>query len=126
LLSNWGYDTFFAHTHLVADFYRQKRDVFAKALDVHLKGLAEWNMPEAGMFFWIKLYLPTSSQAPEGDSEKVILEKALAAGVLALPGKAFFTVSRKTPYVRCAFSLLDEADVNEALRRLAEVVRSCH
>lgn len=91
-----------------------------------MKGLAEWNIPEAGMFFWIKLRLPTSSQAPEGDSESVIREKALAAGVLALPGKSFFLVNRATPYVRCAFSLLDEADVNEGLRRLAEVVRSAH
>jgi tryptophan aminotransferase len=52
LLSEWGYDTFFDHTRRVANFYREKRDIFAKALDRHLTGLAEWTIPNAGMFFW--------------------------------------------------------------------------
>ncbi|KAG8821443.1 hypothetical protein FRC17_009826 [Serendipita sp. 399] len=131
LFNSWGYDMFFAHTRLVSEFYRQKRDVFASALDRHLKGLAEWTLPEAGMFFWIKLYVPPSSNtsngaqdAKEGDSEKLIREKALEAGVLALPGKSFFVKARTTPYVRTAFSLLDENEVDEALRRLAVVVRA--
>jgi tryptophan aminotransferase len=33
-------------------------------------------------------------------------------------------LGRATPYVRASFSLLDEADVNEALKRLAGVVKS--
>jgi DNA-binding transcriptional MocR family regulator len=53
LLSDWGYDTFFEHTRLVSEFYRKKRDVFAKAMERHLTGLAEWTIPEAGMFFWL-------------------------------------------------------------------------
>jgi tryptophan aminotransferase len=52
LVEEWGYDNFFAHTRAVADFYRQKRDVFDAALNMHLGGLAEWCTPEAGMFFW--------------------------------------------------------------------------
>jgi tryptophan aminotransferase len=51
-LSEWGYETFFEHTRRVSNFYREKRDVFAKALDRHLTGLAEWTIPDAGMFFW--------------------------------------------------------------------------
>ncbi|KAG8756584.1 hypothetical protein FRC14_002926 [Serendipita sp. 396] len=123
LLNSWGYDTFFAHTRLVSEFYRKKREVFTLALDRHLQGLAEWTIPEAGMFFWIKLHLPPSNESAEGDSESLIRDKALEAGVLALPGKSFFVNSRKTPYVRTAFSLLDEKDVDEALRRLAAVIK---
>ena len=67
--------------------------------------------------------MPSTPTAPEGDSERVIREKALEAGVLALPGKTFFVLGRATPYVRCAFSLLEEDEVNEALRRLAAVVK---
>jgi DNA-binding transcriptional MocR family regulator len=52
LVEEWGYNNFFAHTRAVADFYREKRDVFESALNEHLGGLAEWCTPEAGMFFW--------------------------------------------------------------------------
>jgi tryptophan aminotransferase len=43
------------HTETVANFYRKKRDVFESAMKKHLSGLAEWNTPEAGMFFWCVL-----------------------------------------------------------------------
>lgn len=52
LLEAWGYDAFIAHTHSVSAFYREKRDIFERALNNHLAGLAEWSTPEAGMFFW--------------------------------------------------------------------------
>ena len=52
VLSRWGYDGFFQHTDRVAEFYREKRDVFERAMHRHLDGLAEWTPPEAGMFYW--------------------------------------------------------------------------
>ena len=52
LLSKWGPEGLRAHTARVAGFYRAKRDVFAAAMTRHLTGLAEWSVPEAGMFFW--------------------------------------------------------------------------
>ena len=70
-----------------------------------------------------KLLLPPSEGAPEGDSEALIREKAIEAGVLALPGTSFFISGKPTPYVRASFSLLPEKDVDEALRRLAKIVR---
>lgn len=117
LLRSWGRDGFLAHTRKVADFYRAKRDVFEAAMRRHLHGLAEWNTPEAGMFFWFKLLL-----GEDGDSESVIRTKAFAGGVLALPGTVFFPNGERTAYVRASFSLLDEELVNEALRRLRVVL----
>jgi tryptophan aminotransferase len=52
LVEKWGYAGFFAHTQAVAEFYREKRDAFEKALQTHLGDLAKWSAPEAGMFFW--------------------------------------------------------------------------
>ena len=52
LLQSWGYDGFQKHTEHVSAFYRMKRDVFERAMQTHLSGLAEWTLPEAGMFFW--------------------------------------------------------------------------
>jgi len=52
LLRSWGREGFLAHICRVADFYRNKRDIFEAAMRRHLHGLASWNSPEAGMFFW--------------------------------------------------------------------------
>lgn len=52
ILDSWGYDGFKTHTEAVSAFYREKRDVFESAMRKHLTGLAEWDTPEAGMFFW--------------------------------------------------------------------------
>ena len=65
----------------------------------------------------------------EGDSEHVIRTTAAQHGVLALPGTIFFPnavdekgARRKSAYVRAAFSLMDEEDVHEALKRLRAAV----
>lgn len=63
-----------------------------------------------------------SEQDGAGDSESIIRTKALERGVLALPGTAFLPNGRKTAYVRAAFSLTGEEEVNEAIRRLREVI----
>lgn len=52
LLKRWGYDGFFGHATRVAEFYRKKRDVFQEAMLRHLSDVAEWSVPEAGMFMW--------------------------------------------------------------------------
>ncbi|KAI6033361.1 pyridoxal phosphate-dependent transferase [Pisolithus marmoratus] len=121
LLEQWGYDDFYAHTKAVSEFYREKRDVFEKAMRTHLDGLAEWSTPEAGMFFWFKLLLNPDSDE-EGDSKELIEKKAYEGGVLALPGAVFLPNGRKTTYVRAAFSLSTEEQVSEALERLRVVI----
>ncbi|KAG8913036.1 hypothetical protein FRC00_003209 [Tulasnella sp. 408] len=89
----------------------------------HLTGLAEWSIPEAGMFVWFKLLLPPTRDSDEGDSEDLIVRRALKEKVLALPGTSFFTNGRTSAYVRASFSVLPEEHFDEAMRRLAAVVR---
>ncbi|KAK7682478.1 hypothetical protein QCA50_014278 [Cerrena zonata] len=123
LLNSWGYDEFLKHTETVSQFYKGKRDVFEAAMQKHLGGLAEWTPPESGMFYWFKLLLPAASDSDsEGDSEALIRTKAFENGVLALPGTVFLPNGRKTAYVRASFSLLEESQVDEALKRLREVI----
>ncbi|EJD49564.1 TdiD protein [Auricularia subglabra TFB-10046 SS5] len=118
LLSKWGIKGLQAHTTGVAAFYRGKRDIFQRAMEHHLTGLARWSVPLAGMFFWFELILPSG-----GDSKELIETKAFKGGVLALPGTVFYANGRKTAFVRASYSLLDEGQVNEALKRLATVIR---
>jgi len=121
LVEEWGYEGFFKHTEAVAEFYKEKRDAFEKAMQTHLGGLAEWRTPEAGMFFWFKL-LTDPDPTKEGDSKELIQKKALESGVLALPGASFFPKGNRTAYVRAAFSLSTEEQVNEAMRRLKTIL----
>ncbi|KAJ7253440.1 PLP-dependent transferase [Mycena rebaudengoi] len=123
LLEGWAYEGFHRHVDGVAAFYRGRRDVFEGAMRRYLgaeseggRVLAEWVMPEAGMFYWFKLILP------ESDSAAFIRTTAFAHGVLALPGTVFLPDGRRSAYVRAAFSLLGEAEVGEAVRRVREAV----
>ncbi|KAG9076258.1 hypothetical protein FRC06_009603 [Ceratobasidium sp. 370] len=122
LLAEWGFPKFDAHIAHVSAFYKQKRDVFEAAMKRRLAGLAEWDTPQAGMFFWFKLKLPSVLDGEDGDSERLIREKAVEHGILALPGTAFYPNGEKSAFVRAAFSLLSPEDVDEGLRRLAEVI----
>ncbi|WFC99755.1 tryptophan transaminase [Malassezia yamatoensis] len=129
LIHYWGVDGFLRHVANVAKMYMERRDMFGRQLDRILgaeseKPLATYVTPVAGMFYWIKLHLPPTPDAPEGDSYQVISQKALEFGVLAMPGAAFFADKRKTPYVRASFSLIEPDEANEALLRLRQAVLS--
>ncbi|WFD43861.1 tryptophan transaminase [Malassezia psittaci] len=129
LIQYWGVDGFLRHVTNVARMYKERRDMFGRQLDTILGGesempLATYVTPVAGMFYWIKLHLPPTPEAPEGDSYQVISQKALEFGVLAMPGAAFFADQRKTPYVRASFSLIQPDEAREALFRLRKAVLS--
>ncbi|KAJ7574349.1 PLP-dependent transferase [Mycena floridula] len=123
MLESWSYEGLEAHTRAVSAIYRRKRNLFNDCLKKHLSGLAEWNLPQAGMFFWIKLHLGRSEN--EGDSEMTMEQLGLECGILAVPGAAFLTSSeRTTSFVRCSFGLLPEHDYEEAAKRLRDLVIS--
>lgn len=50
------------------------------------------------------------------------MNKALKKRVLAIPGDAFMPMGNKTPYIRVSYSNVNKEDMDEALRRLAEVI----
>jgi len=119
LVSKWGVQGFLTHAQSVADFYAARRERFEAIAHKHLDGLATWVSPVAGMFLWIDL-------SPSGikDSYDLILKEALAKGVLAVPGFAFYPNGRKSSHVRTSFSLVDlEHEAEKGMARLAEAIR---
>ncbi|KAF7364389.1 Aminotran-1-2 domain-containing protein [Mycena sanguinolenta] len=120
LLSRWGPQGFLAHCAGVAAFYRTRRDTFERVARKHLSGLADWTSPVAGMFLYIKLLVHPDGRT--SDSLKIILEKAVNKGVLAVPGTAFMPLAGPTPFVRVSFSLIEEDMAEEACRRLREAI----
>ncbi|KAJ3522241.1 hypothetical protein NMY22_g11975 [Coprinellus aureogranulatus] len=128
LLKEWGIEGFLKHAEHAANFYKRRRDVMQACLEKHLKGLAEWTVPEAAMFFWLKLKLPKSgvdlqNVDIDGDSTTFIRTKAIDRGVLVLPGATSYVDGRTTAYVRVSFSVLSDEETEEAIRRLATVLK---
>lgn len=81
LLKYWGVQGFVEHGQRVAAFYAARRDKFEALAHKHLDGLATWVSPVAGMFLWLDV-------SPIKDSYDLVMNEALAKGVLAVPGFA--------------------------------------
>ena len=62
--------------------YRVKRDHFAALLDQHFDGLADWQIPAGGLFFWLTL--------KAGCDTRVLVERAIERGVAFMPGEPFY------------------------------------
>jgi 2-aminoadipate transaminase len=101
----------------LVDFYRHKRDLFAAALTRHFGGLASWETPAGGLFFWIRLHQPIDTRA--------LLPLAIEAGVAFMPGEAFYPDdAAATGTLRLNFSHADEADIDRGLATLAGLCAS--
>ncbi|XP_056614169.1 kynurenine/alpha-aminoadipate aminotransferase, mitochondrial [Triplophysa dalaica] len=117
LLHSWGQDGFLKHIDGVIEFYRCQRNAILFSADKWLKDVAEWHPPMAGMFLWIKL-------KDIKDTQQLIMERALEKEVLLVPGGAFnINSSDPSPYVRAAFSLSTPQQIDEAFRRLADLIK---
>jgi kynurenine/2-aminoadipate aminotransferase len=116
ILESMGMSGLLEHTKKISEFYRDRMHIFLKLVEKHLTGLAEWNPPAAGMFFWIKLLGVT-------DSYRLIREKAMEQKVILIPGAAFLPHEGTSPYVRAAFSTASPEQMDEALRRFALLLK---
>ncbi|ETE68304.1 Kynurenine/alpha-aminoadipate aminotransferase, mitochondrial, partial [Ophiophagus hannah] len=107
LLQQWGLNGFLDHVDSVVDFYKQQRDVMLNAADKWLKGLADWHIPAAGMFLWIKI-----KGVP--DTQELIMKKALEKQVLLVPGCSFnINSSDPSSHVRASFSLSSPSQIDQ-------------
>jgi 2-aminoadipate transaminase len=100
----------------VVALYRRKRDAFADALEKHFGGLARWQMPPGGLFFWLEL-------SRRLDTRK-LLPRAIERGVAFMPGETFFPGRMDAcGALRLNFSHATESQADAGLRILAELVR---
>uniref|UniRef100_A0A8C5WYD9 Kynurenine/alpha-aminoadipate aminotransferase, mitochondrial n=1 Tax=Laticauda laticaudata TaxID=8630 RepID=A0A8C5WYD9_LATLA len=117
LLQQWGLNGFLDHVDSVVDFYKQQRDVMLNAADKWLKGLADWHIPAAGMFLWIKI-----KGVP--DTQELIMKKALDKQVLLVPGCSFnINSSDPSSHVRASFSLSSPSQIDQGFQRLAGLIK---
>ncbi|MCY1369461.1 2-aminoadipate transaminase [compost metagenome] len=86
------------------------------ALEEHFSELADWNVPEGGLFFWLTLKQPLDT--------RTLLNPALEQNVAFMPGEPFFAHPEQNPgYLRLNFSHVAPERLGEGLRRLATVIR---
>jgi DNA-binding transcriptional MocR family regulator len=95
--------------------YRRRRDAMLAALQRHMPEGATWTKPKGGLFVWVRL--------PEGVDAAALLDRAVKeAGVAFVPGAAFFHDSRDRNTLRLSFSLATEAQIEDGIARLAQLI----
>eukprot|EP01030_Chromulinospumella_sphaerica_P017002 gene17002-16823_t len=107
-----GYDQ---HLGRLRAAYAGKRQALLAALDRHMPAGVSWTRPEGGMFVWLTL--------PEGMDGSALLEQALAEERVAfVPGEPFFAEVASASCLRLSYSLPNDADLEEGVRRLGRLI----
>ena len=112
-----GSEQYRGHLAELRDFYRIRRDAMQAALLEHFGDLAEWEIPQGGLFFWLTLKQPLDT--------RTLLDAALAQNVAFMPGEPFFIDPDANPgHLRLNFSHVAPERLGEGLRRLSEVIQA--
>lgn len=111
-----GSEKYQQHLVQLRSFYRERRDAFQAALERHFAELADWQVPQGGLFFWLTLKQPLDT--------RTLLAPSLDQDVAFMPGEPFFSEpDQHHGSLRLNFSHIDPARLDEGLKRLAAVVR---
>jgi 2-aminoadipate transaminase len=85
------------------------------ALEKHLAGLAQWQRPVGGMFFWLEL--------PAGLDAMALLPQAVEAGMAFVPGEPFFAEAPVRHTLRLSFVTVAADKIEVGVAALAGVLR---
>ncbi|XP_031831655.1 kynurenine/alpha-aminoadipate aminotransferase, mitochondrial-like isoform X2 [Nomia melanderi] len=116
LLCAWDMQTLQQHYDSVQKFYLDRRDIMLASVQKHLTGLAEWNVPNGGMFVWIKI-------PGINDTMELVKQKCVSHGIFLLPGHAFnCDFSKPDQYVRLSYSYATPEEIEKALSTIATII----
>ncbi|XP_031831649.1 kynurenine/alpha-aminoadipate aminotransferase, mitochondrial-like [Nomia melanderi] len=117
LLSTWDMQKLQQHFDGVRKFYLDRRDIMLATVQKHLTGLAEWNVPEGGMFIWIKV-------PGINDVMELVEKKCVSHGIFLIPGHAFnCDFSKPDQHIRLSFSYATPEEIEKALSTVARLIR---
>ncbi|CAL7950900.1 unnamed protein product [Xylocopa violacea] len=116
-LDTWGLEGKQQHFNDVQNFYRERRDIMLSIIEKHLTGLAEWNVPKAGMFFWIRI-------KKMKDVMELASKKCTSQKIFLIPGHAFnYDRSKPDAHLRLCYSYATPEEIDKALSTLAKLIR---
>jgi len=104
-----------AHLRRSCQIFRKRRDVMVKAIKKYLPDDMEFEVPQGGLFIWLKLSDSLSSDD--------LLPLALKEGVDFVPGIRFFPdTSQGKSWMRLNFVVQSPDGIEEGIRRLGRAI----
>ena len=103
-----------SHVPTIRARYKVQRDAMQAALQKHVAGLAQWQRPVGGMFFWLEL--------PAGIDAMALLPKAIEAGMAFVPGEPFFASAPLRNTLRLSFVTVAADRIEAGVAALAGVL----
>jgi aromatic amino acid aminotransferase I len=143
-LAAWGEAGLDAHLRQIQAEYARRCAVLCRAAARELSGgLAEWHVPRAGMFLWVKINgVEDAVEVWDAlhDAKVIVCPGRVMAAAAGGGGGSFRQVDNahidqsagvvgnevKSPFVRVAFSSVDSAGLKEGMKRLGSVLRKHH
>lgn len=97
--------------------YKEKRDIFIDAMEDNLPDSVSWNVPDGGMFVWLK--------TPVGTKAMDLHELCVERGLVIMPGEPFHT-SGGANTIRLNFATPDEDGIQRGMRILGDACRDLY
>ena len=104
-----------SHVPTIRARYKAQCTAMAEALTRHLPPGCEWQRPQGGMFFWLRL--------PAGCDAMALLPLAVAAGIAFVPGTPFYAHGADVRTLRLSFVTLSPEDIGSGVAILGRVLR---
>jgi len=104
-----------AHVATIKTMYRKQRDCMVTMIDRYFPKSVTTTKPEGGMFMWVTL--------PEGISSMKLIDKAIAAKTVFVPGDPFYVNTTDANTLRLNYTNCNEAEIEEAIKRLGKVIQ---
>jgi 2-aminoadipate transaminase len=104
-----------AHVAKIVARYSAQKNAMINAIVRFFPESVSYTNPEGGMFLWAKL--------PDNISAMHLFDLAVKDGVCVVPGHPFYIGRDGVSTVRLSFSCVDEATIEEGIRRLGKAVR---
>ncbi|XP_077280838.1 kynurenine/alpha-aminoadipate aminotransferase, mitochondrial isoform X1 [Temnothorax americanus] len=117
LFENWTPQQFEQHFKDIQKFYRERRDMMLIIVEKYLKGLAEWCVPQGGMFLWVKVTVVDNTL-------DLVLNKCMPQGVFVLSGNYFnYDTSKHDCHLRLSYSYSSLEEMDKGLSIVAKIIR---
>ncbi|WP_368901783.1 PLP-dependent aminotransferase family protein [Oceanobacillus oncorhynchi] len=112
IAARWLRDYHESHIKELKKKLMYKRDLFLKALTTYLSDYGEWNKPDGSFYIWFKLHVSIDL--------KTLFNEAIKENILIQPGEIYD--SSATDYIRFSYSYINEAQIDESIKKLKGIM----
>lgn len=116
-LEEMGFESHIANCR---DYYREKLGIFLETMAAHFppETGVRWTRPDGGLFLWVSV--------PESIDTAELFFDAIKHKVAFVPGEQFYGENPEHNHMRINFSFVSKEDLAEAVKRLADCIRTSH